>query len=168
MQLKKILSPEELKAICLKSLDYARTNEPFYYPALFLLYQTGIRLNELFDIQTQIVLSSNKITFKPSKKNNERTILIENEYMQERIFKCILNHEFLPSQMNSIQRVFSRSICNIKYYHENKLLNTYLYRHNYIKQLYLQHQNVLTVKDLMGHKNIEHTLNYINSEIYYI
>ena len=36
MQLKTIINEEELKTIFLKALDYARYNEPFYYP-LFLV-----------------------------------------------------------------------------------------------------------------------------------
>ena len=126
--------------------------------------QTGIRISELNKSRWQVINSSTFI-LTPSKQSNIRIFDISE--MNETFIKYITESNF-NSRLDcysTLKSQFLTCLYNKAFVLDKKEIIFHIYRHLYIKKMYEVFKSVEYVKQKLGHKNINSTLNYINSNI---
>ena len=140
-----------------------------HFMLICFLWNTGVRITEAIKVKKgNIDFSSKniKILWLKRRKLQMRTIPVNDKFMY------LLST--YTGQMNKDQYIFpytrQRACQILTKYNEilNKTLHPHLFRHSFAVNYYLQTNDIVGLKDLLGHSNIRNTLIYAkisNSEI---
>lgn len=157
------INPKQFKLL-LDFLYQQNTQEAdFYYLALC----TGARKNELLELdKPNIDLSTGIITLDKTKNGNGRRCYVLNERMQDVITRNLDNHS---------NYLFFNEYSKYGYLHLDDLtqqindefnLKGFTFhstRHSFAIYLYEQKVDINSIKERLGHSNIEQTLRYLGS-----
>ena len=132
------------------------------YNSFLILYETGIRHSELRR-ENIIWLPDNSFRVL-SKKKSENRVILSDSLSQE----CY----FLLSNFQNKDVITSRSVL-YEYFlgisfpyrilKSNNQVVLHSFRYNYIKKLYATLQDYQLVQSIIGHRDISHTIMYVNS-----
>ena len=169
----------------LKTLLDGITNE-FHKLAVFLLYETGARIEEVRELKFSDVESSGRIKVLTLKQRKENKIY---RYLKvsDKLLSLILNHriadklndnDFILSKTSGGPAIARKSISYILKYNTEKILgkayldkaHPHAMRHTRAVHLLDSGMNIMLLKNFLGHSNISNTLIYLkysNADMFY-
>jgi site-specific recombinase XerD len=159
-----VFSKEELKRLFLapKSLKYR--------VILALIYSAGLRISELCNLKiTDIDSDRMQLQIRNSKGNKSRYVILSDyvliglrEYMvlsKPSVYLFNGKTKGKPLGTGSIQQSFRRAMKVTKI---NKEASVHTLRHSYATHLLEDGLDIVTIKELLGHSNIETTMRYLH------
>jgi site-specific recombinase XerD len=161
-----ILNSFDIDSLLLQVLADTEKHDIYSFMLFQSLYNTGLRINELIEFSRLSRIDSNTILVSTEKFSNPRTIntsLLNNTYLEA--FNANTLHKFIRSYS-----YYNSSFINRLLYHKNirigdKQATTHLFRHNYIKKMYLNGFNCNQISAIIGERVEKNTQGYIDSVI---
>jgi site-specific recombinase XerD len=161
-----LLTSYDIDSILLQILEDTEKHDIYSFMLFQSLYNTGLRINELIEYSRLTQIDDNTILVSTEKFSNPRTInisLLNNIYSQA--FTTNSLHKFIRSYS-----YYNSAFTNRLLYFKNikigeKQATTHLFRHNYIKKLYLNGFNCNQISAIIGERVVKNTQGYIDSII---
>ncbi len=165
-----IIDKNELKKIINWALRLKsnQDNNLMYQTIIFLLLETGVRANELINIEIKnIDLENKSILLTTTKTKKNRLVFFTNlskKYIVDMIDLGPKNRKFLLfnrlKKRQTLFRDIKYTIDKIK--HETNIikLHPHMFRHTFATLAYENGMDVFVLKELLGHENIETTMIY--------
>jgi site-specific recombinase XerD len=166
----KVLSDEELNKLLryVKSLDLTNSNNKAWVLAVYLLLDTGVRLNELLNIKIKnidLVTQSLKLDIT---KNGKKRIVFYGQLSKALIEEVMKNNknEFLLFNYITNKKLDFRSI----YYFFDKVqrklklerkIHPHRLRKTFATKLLLKGCPITTIQKLLGHQSLSQTMIYL-------
>lgn len=159
------ISNTKLDEVLLYSSDKFNTQYPEYYQFLKFLYDTGLRIADLFNIENYSIVDSNYFSILQSKNKTLR--IINNNIMPIYVSEYLFNNNNTISnysihclnnfliQLNSTNCLFA----------DNRLIPSYCFRYNVFKKKFAELNNIKDVSNFMGEINDFNTISYIYKPI---
>lgn len=143
----------------------------YYSDAFLLLYNTGCRPTEIFDLLRWSVFEDTAILLQPAKGNNQR--LLPFNLFPSGYVTSIYSEEIQSSLLS--RSTLERFFYNYFYSRPTFILNNesfnpiglYLFRHFRMKQKFNEFGTVEAVSNWFGEIDHKNTENYIFSQLYY-
>ena len=160
-----IINNNELDSSLLQILADLKQRGFAHYNELFsILYETGIRANELQYIADWTLINETDVLVYTSKNSNDRIVNINlfSQVVQDSII--LSNVLFYLPCYEAIVQTFHK-VAKFRYSVKNKNITTHLFRHNYIKKLDAESHSLAYIKTQTGIKSDSVVSNYINSQI---
>jgi site-specific recombinase XerD len=161
-----ILNPFQIDEILLQILEDTEKHDLYSFMLFESLYNTGLRVNELIEYSRLLRIDSNTILVTTQKFSNPRPIntnLLNSTYLEA------FNNNNLSRFVRSFSYYndsFSNRLLNFKSLHiKDKPVTTHLFRHNYIKKLYLSGLDTAQISAIIGERNNKNTQGYIDSKV---
>lgn len=148
---------------------------------LSLLYDAGMRINELLELKVENVeIENHLINITKAKRNKHRqipisknTINLIKQYIEDNSLNCVNDaylfsnnkHEKLSS--NAIRKKIKKYVTIIASNDSNfpNRVHPHMFRHSKATHLINKNINVLEVKDFLGHESLDSTQVYITTDI---
>ena len=142
------------------------TGYAHFKPLFSLMYNLGLRANELEWWYTWELTENENVIVLTSKNGNLRHIPFDNFTPEAQYTIQTGELSFYLPKYETIQKTFNY-IAPHRYIVKSKNCNTHIFRHNRIKQLYQQGLDTTQVKTYMGIRSNSTALTYKNSQVYY-
>lgn len=160
-----ILNSDRLDEICAMIVNNA-SDQPILHAYLMFLYNTGCRPSEPLTPSCFLGYTDTHLILQPLKKNLPRHI--EKRLVPPSIFSTINNNQSVmtlkdyETALNRFKKLkpISLTMTNIK---KSEL---YLFRYNYVRQLYISGLAVSDIQLHMGWKNESIVSRYLNTNIF--
>ncbi len=157
------LSNKELNSI----LDYIQSDvlKEKNKLMLFVLIDTGIRINELLNIKIKNINFSNNTILLTNTKSHQPRKVIFSDYvgamMQDYILNNQLNDNLFEMTYSGVIAVFNRieKKLNLNNFHPHML------RHTFASRLHKNGATVFEIKNLLGHSSVAITERYIHFDL---
>lgn len=153
----------ELQEIC----DYVINADYPYFEelreAFKLLRHTGCREMEIFEIERWSQISGDEFTLTPQKGNNNRTIILGEDFLN---FKAAILGQyppFLGRTYSQLQNLFKRVCPYWPIYSGGKQITLYTFRYLFLHELKADGLTNQQIADIMGHVNVETVSNYLDA-----
>lgn len=132
------------------------------YNSFLILYETGIRHSEL-KRENLILLPDN--SFKViSKKRSENRIILSDSISQECYnLLCNFSNRDVITSRSVLYDYFLGISFPYRIIKNGNQVVLHSFRYNYIKKLYQLYGDYNLVQSIIGHKDLSHTIMYINS-----
>lgn len=159
------LSDSELDSICLSLVNQNLPYFSAFHEAFVLLYLTGCRVDEIFDISRWERLTGYEMRFLPQKDNYHRYVTLDSRC--DNFISAVIN-QYKPfgglssGQLNSVFYNFSE-YSNFKV--GSKPVSLYLFRYNFIRRLHADGLNINQIADKMGYTSTAVVGGYLTAEI---
>lgn len=161
-----ILTPFDIDSILLQIMEDSEKHDIYSFMLFQSLYNTGLRVNELIEYSRLQLIDTNTLLVTTQKFSNPRTLnvnLFNTTYLQA--FQSNTLHNFI----RSYSYYNSQFITRLKYYKNlrisGKQVTTHLFRHNYIKKMYLNGFDCNQISAIIGERVLKNTQGYIDSVI---
>lgn len=138
---------------------------------LYLFYDTGIRLNELINIESKNVdLKHRTILLTTTKTGNDRYVFIskKTKALATSFCKNALKRKYLfvnqkgeKLKASAIESLFARIRKRLKI----KNFSPHRLRHSLSTELYSNGVNILLISNILGHSNVNTTRRYIHPDL---
>lgn len=134
-----------------------------YYIELAFMYATGIRANEITNLNMGKLLSDNEIKVPASKKSNPRLINTStNPYLQPIPNIDLLTYLLQSTKYKIIHR--TRKYIGVStQILPNKDVVSNIYRYLFIYRLMKENKDYNEIQSIIGHKKQDSTMHYINN-----
>lgn len=158
---------EELDSLLSSYLSRTYSFFPFFKEAFILLYHTGCRVSELFEINRWRRINDITLAFTPQKFNSERIVPIPSGVS---LFPQWVDFQTVPwfghsiKQLNSMFMSFSPFV---SYLADTKSISLYLFRYRYIRFLFSNGWSLSDIQTIMGYSSTTVIYNYLNSSLFY-
>lgn len=162
------LTPEDLNTRLLSFIDSSRVlSFPKFHLIYSILYDHGLRVQELFDITRFELQADDDVVVSTSKGSNPRVIKLQDFPPDFQINIITQSNQATNFSYSTLERFFQDNIVGKSFSTGAKSLGTHLFRHNRIKQDTLSglSQAALLVK--YGFKNQATLEGYQNSLIFH-
>lgn len=138
---------------------------PVCLPFFDVLLATGIRPEELFVKENWSLNSDLSLNLKPLKRNNNR--IIAKELINDVYFDFLFNPDTNVPLISAkyLQRWFN-VIMRRSFFVSTKPVTLYLFRYNYISNLFLNPVDNTPQNIITGHQTLAMTQRYYNSKIF--
>ena len=141
---------------------------PFYetFRTFFnVLWDTGCRPAEAFDITRWSFLSGSDCDLHPLKGNNIRTVSLA--AASSSFLDCVINQTtpFQGLTLFQVQNLFDRIKLFHFLYSGDKVISLYIYRYRFVKQLYADGVPLATIAIIMGYTSTSTPQSYIDAVI---
>lgn len=159
------LSDTELDSICLSLVGQELPYFSAFHEAFVLLYLTGCRVEEIFDISRWERLSGYEMRFLPQKDNYHRNVTLDsrcNNFIDAVVGQYKPFGGLSSGQLNSLFYSFSE-YSNYKV--GSKAVSLYLFRYNFIRKLHADGLNINQIADKMGYTSTTVVGGYLTAEI---
>ncbi len=133
-----------------------------------LMFATGCRASEAIDMTRWSIDEHSNVLLQPLKNNNTRKFsLLDVDAM---IGVYLIEHAEFRKFVNyrKLQYSMRQSLVKMNVVNGDKSSLLHLYRHNYAKQKMDTGWSLVQLQIDFGHKDVNSTLNYVNSVIEYI
>lgn len=155
----------QLNDFCLRILENLNSHYSERQNILTTMFNTGVRVNEVLNVNLWSVYDSNNMQLTTSKSGEIR--IINNSLIENSILLKYINNEnnFIFTYdmlVNDLKKLPYRIIFNGN--KNNSLIH--VFRYNYIKKLFFGGLSVADVQNNLGHKKFATTNYYINAPIY--
>lgn len=133
-----------------------------------ILYNTGLRYIELFEINRWARIDIDYFQVVTAKNSNQRT------FHRDELTKTFCTAvEYYPEywwtcRFDSLSFYYQKHIGNYEIKTGQKYLNTHLFRHNKVKQMTLQGFTISQISTYLGEVSDDNTIKYRDSVIYKI
>jgi site-specific recombinase XerD len=165
-----IIEHDQLKKIVnhVFKLESNLDNNLIYQTMIFLMLETGVRTNELINIEIKninLVQRSKLLTTMKTKKDS----FVFYTNLSERFIKLMvktkpMNRKFLLfnslKQRDTVKRDLWYLMNKLKKELHIDILHAHMFRHTFATLAYENGMDVFVLKELLGHENIETTLIY--------
>lgn len=145
-------------------------NNLMYKGVIHLLINTGVRINELYNIEKRnVILKSNEILLTTTKNDKDRTVyfLPSISEIVKKLLEAKSNHKYLVVNYLKDRKLNYDDIFYLFRKIKRKLkiqkLHPHMFRHTYATKLLQYGVDLKTVMDLMGHNNLATTQRYQHS-----
>ena len=138
---------------------------------LYIFYDTGIRLNELINIESKNVnLKDRYILLTTTKTGNDRYVFIskKTKALATSFCKKALNRKYLfvnqkgqKLKASAIESLFARIRKKLKI----RNFSPHRLRHSLSTELYNNGVNILLISNILGHSNVNTTRRYIHPDL---
>lgn len=152
-----------LKDVKNTTLDYF----PYFQEAFILLYETGCRVGELFEITRWRRINDTTLGLTPQKYNSERIIVIPAGVT---LFPQWVDNQVVPwfgLSVVQLNALFMRYSPYTSYLAETKPVSLYLFRYRYIRYLASSGWSLADIQTIMGYSSQTVIHNYLNSALSY-
>lgn len=152
-----------LKDVKNTTLDYF----PYFQEAFILLYETGCRVGELFEITRWRRINDTTLGLTPQKYNSERIIVIPAGVT---LFPQWVDNQIVPwfgLSVVQLNALFMRYSPYTSYLAETKPVSLYLFRYRYIRYLASNGWSLADIQTIMGYSSQTVIHNYLNSALSY-
>jgi hypothetical protein len=158
----------QLNEIGLETINSVSSYMPWAADALTICYLSGCRPNELFGVPRWSIQSLGVFRLQPSKGNLAREIIGMPfpEYAIDNILAA--KAPFWPYSERRLLMYFKKFRPSPKLFCGNRDIETYIYRHLYIRELYALGLTPDQIALEMGYSTTSVVSGYINSVIYSI
>ena len=159
------LSDSELDSVCLSLVNQNLPYFSAFHEAFVLLYLTGCRVEEIFDIKRWERLSGYEMRFLPQKDNYHRTVTLDSRC--DSFIDAVIG-QYKPfgglssGQLNSLFYNFSEYS---NYRVGSKPVSLYLFRYNFIRRLFNDGLNINQIADKMGYTSTTVVGGYLTASI---
>lgn len=165
-----IIERNELKKILyhMSHLNSCIDNNLMYQTIIFLLLETGVRANELVNIEIKnIDLENRSILLTTTKTKKNRIVFFTG--LSEKYIKKMINRKpigrkkLLYNKLKNRESLFrdvKYTIDKIKKELKISQLHPHMFRHTFATLAYESGMDVFVLKELLGHENIETTMIY--------
>lgn len=159
------LSDSELDSVCLSLVNQDLPYFSAFHEAFVLLYLTGCRVTELFQITSWERVSGYEMRFLPHKGNYHRNVTLDSRC--DSFIDAVVG-QYKPfgglssGQLNSVFYNFSE-YSNFKV--GTKPVSLYLFRYNFIRRLFNDGLNINQIADKMGYTSTTVVGGYLTAEI---
>ena len=164
----KIITDQQLLEYCEKSVIQLPSYSSLSYTSLQVLFATGCRPEEAVDLKLWSQPSPDKFVLQPLKGNFPRDI--DGNVLPDQ-FKDYFNggsQEYrLATQAKSLN-YFKKTFPTSQIYKGSKSVELYVFRYNYVKQLYLGGNTIAQIKEKMGWKSDLMAERYVFSVLFQI
>lgn len=149
----------DLSRICNCVHKYERV----YYPFFEVMYDLGVRAVESYDISRWRIDSSGAIILQPQKGNDVR--VFDSDLLSSVFLSYVKGEINVPVYINydRLNGAFRRYTMYHGIYVGNKKSSLHLFRHNFVKQQMLLGYSDEEIQQMLGERNVESALSYINS-----
>lgn len=159
------LSDAELDSVCVSLVNQDLPYFSAFHEAFVLLYLTGCRVNEIFDISRWERVSGYEMRFLPQKDNYHRTVILD--YRCDNFISAVLSQSrpfggLSSGQLNSLFYSFSEYSSFVV---GDKSVSLYLFRYNFIRRLHADGLNINQIADKMGYTSTAVVGGYLTAEI---
>lgn len=134
------------------------------YNSLLILYETGIRHSEL-NRESLVILPDQTIKVISKKKSENRIIdpLTLSDKCLNLLYSFTNNDVILSRSV--LYDYFLRSCYPYRIVKSGNQVVLHSFRYNFIKKLYTLYNDYVIVQSIIGHKDLSHTIMYINSTL---
>jgi hypothetical protein len=160
-----IVTPTQLDNILYNSVMQLSNEVGMCKPLFELLYNTGVRVNEAFNILLWYEFDKNNYRLLASKGSAERIIsksLVPPTLRQFYASKT----EIRESSISMLNYDFKRYLPVFHFGTAKTAHWQHSFRYNYIKRMSEIYRDVKLLKTHIGHIKVESTLHYLNAEIF--
>lgn len=161
----KPLSDNELESICLNYLTVDLPYFPQFREAFRLLYITGARVEEIFDISRWHLVVDDTYEFLPQKGNYERTVILSSDFES---FKSAVSGQFKPFaglSVGQFNRLFFAVSPHSSYFVDSKPISLYLFRYAFMRRLFRTGLTLNQIADKMGYTSTQVVAGYLENTI---
>lgn len=132
----------------------------------YLLFYTGLRIGEVLSLRrSDFNLESSRLVVPlPNKGKSERVVVCIKQLM-EVITKYFESEKEERNAFNISEFQLRNFVRKINKFIPNKVLTPHTLRHSFGRHLYQKGVDINTIKDQLGHKNIQTTILYTDSDI---
>lgn len=161
------LSTFEIDEICKKILYRAKTECPYYYPHIYLLYLTGCRIGEVFNSRISYDEENNELQIIAQKKNYTRIIpgVLESDLHQTK--KLTARQDLFYLNIRNLQRVLKKLMPIRDIRCGKKNIGAHIFRHNYIRKLFASGKSIEDIDRHLGYTSQTVADTYLSAIIYY-
>lgn len=165
-----IIEHDQLKKIVnhVYKLESNFDNNLMYQTMIFLMLETGVRANELINLEIKnINFAQRSILLTTTKTKKDRFVFYTN--LSEKYIKLMIkvkpeNRKYLLfnalKQRESMKRDVWYLMSKLKKELNINLLHAHMFRHTFATLAYENGMDIFILKELLGHENIETTLIY--------
>lgn len=161
-----ILNVFDVDSLLLQILEDSEKHDIYSFMLFESLYNTGLRINELIEYSRLNRIDSNTILVTTEKFSNPRPI-------NDNLLNPIYLNAFNTNTLNKFIRSYSfynSAFTNRLLYYKNikiggKQATTHLFRHNFIKKMYLNGFSCTQISAIIGERVEKNTQGYIDSVI---
>lgn len=159
------LSDSELDSICLSLVNRDLPYFSAFHEAFLLLYLTGCRVEEIFDISRWERLSDYEMRFLPQKDNYHRYVTLD--YRCDSFIAAVVGRykPFGGLSAYQLNRVFYNFSEYSNFRVGSKPVSLYLFRYNFIRKLHADGLNINQIADKMGYTSTAVVGGYLTAEI---
>jgi uncharacterized protein (TIGR02145 family) len=160
-----VLTIEQINNYCLEILN---ADYPYYEElreAFWVLYLTGCRVEELFDITSWTYIVGYECTVLPLKGNNVRNVTLDSHC--DNFIAAIQGQyaPFLGRHANMLTYLFNKVRTFGQNYSGSKPITLYIFRYRFEKTLYAEGATIEEISNIMGYLSSETSSNYIAAVI---
>lgn len=159
------LNTTQIDEFCLSIISNASFN-PLLHAYLLFLYNTGCRPLEPLEPKCFIGRNENSLILQPLKGNNLRFISLSD--VPPSIFSDQNNNQsyLIAGQYEGILNQFHKLKPLAFTSTAKKKTQLYIFRYNYVNQLFLDGKTYIEITDIMGWKNDSIVHRYLSTSIY--
>jgi len=161
-----ILNQFDIDSILLQILDDVKKYDIYSFILFDSLYKTGLRINELIEYSRITQIDTNTVLVNTQKFSNPRAI--NSSLLNETYFEAFKSNT-LKLFIRSYSYYNSSFITRCRYYKDIKIggkpVTTHLFRHNYIKKLWINGFDCNQISGIIGERVNKNTQGYIDSII---
>ena len=161
----KTITIEQLNSILVNFMTKINLVNPVCFPFFDVLLKTGIRPEELFRRENWLLNPDLSLTLRPLKRNNNR--IISKESINDDFFDFLFNPDSIIPEISAkyLQRWFN-VIMRRSFFVDTKPVTLYLFRYNYISNLFINPVDATPQNVITGHQSLAMTQRYYNSRIF--
>jgi len=159
------ITPSQLDADCLRIVEHVEAYAPSLGAAIRVLYTIGCREGEIMVRSRWSRVDPATYTLLPQKGNNLRVVPSADLPLS---YQHWINSSTWPgsiTSVNNLRRITRAFSALPPLFCGSKGISSHRFRHNRIKQLYLQGQSVDQIKDYMGLLSASIVQGYVDSVI---
>ena len=156
---------QELQHVLLKVIGAARYSRPTTGAIFQLLYDTGLRVREVLEVERWNANDDDTYTVQLEKQEGTRIIqvndvpgLIEQRYAD--------NTPFTMETYSAVNNMFKRYAPGLLFGNDVRRTTCHAFRYQFMKQLSENGMSTAQIAETMGHVNLANTARYITDEIW--
>lgn len=154
------------ESYCYEIVQNSKQRKQFSAAFFELLYVTGLRYNDVLLISSSSVVGDDIVLY-PSKFNAKRTIPLLSVPSDFRYHLTYQQLPFYNIPYSTIVRDFRLARPCTARNTESKEMLLHIFRHNYMKKLFMQGLSNQEIANVMGEKHVSSANCYIYSSIFY-
>lgn len=132
---------------------------------ILLLHDTGIRLNELLNIETKNINFNKRALYLTTTKNNKPRYVFFTKFTSKKLKEYTNGIKTKRLFQNATTTSVEKLMARLKKKYNIKKLSPHRFRHSLSSELYCNGCDILYISRLLGHSSVETTKRYIHTDL---